>query len=119
MGTAVEPEIVARVLAHPRGGLKNKPARARAIPLINKAQNVAQLLLARDNAHQLLGYEGIEAVAFVPLLAKGRLIGKFVTYYDARHFFSDHEFTVAMNIAGQLAHAWGLAALLASLVTSY
>jgi PAS domain S-box-containing protein len=48
--------------------------------------------------------EGIRAAAFIPLLAKGKLIGKFATYYNTPHFFSEHETNVAMNIAGQLVH---------------
>lgn len=48
--------------------------------------------------------EGIDAFAFIPLLAKQKLIGKFVTYYDTPHFFSEHETNIAVNIAGQLAH---------------
>jgi PAS domain S-box-containing protein len=48
--------------------------------------------------------EGIRAAAFIPLRAKGKLIGKFATYYDTPHFFSEHEINVAVNIAGQLVH---------------
>jgi molybdenum cofactor cytidylyltransferase len=62
MGMTVEPELVARVIANEQGGLKNRPPQARAVPLINKAQNVAQLLIARDVAGQLLRHKTIEAV---------------------------------------------------------
>ena len=33
--------------------------------------------------------EGIGALAFIPLMAKGELIGKFMTYYDAPRLFSE------------------------------
>jgi PAS domain S-box-containing protein len=46
--------------------------------------------------------EQIEALAFFPLVADDALIGKFITYYDARHAFSDVELTLAITIARQL-----------------
>jgi two-component sensor histidine kinase len=46
--------------------------------------------------------EGIGALAFIPLMAKGELIGKFMTYYKAPHVFSDTENSLAVNIARQL-----------------
>jgi PAS domain S-box-containing protein len=47
--------------------------------------------------------EGIRAAAFIPLRAEGKLIGKFMTYYDAPHVFTDKELSLALTIAGQLA----------------
>ena len=46
--------------------------------------------------------EGIGACAFVPLVAKGELIGKFMTYYDAPHIFGKAEIDLAVTIARQL-----------------
>ena len=46
--------------------------------------------------------EGIGALAFIPLLADGRLIGKFMTYYEAPHAFGDAEVDLAVTIARQL-----------------
>jgi GAF domain-containing protein len=46
--------------------------------------------------------EGIGALAFVPLVAKGEVIGKFMTYYDAPHAFADVEVDLAVTIARQL-----------------
>lgn len=46
--------------------------------------------------------EGIRAAAFIPLTAEGRLIGKFMIYYNKPHQFSDEEMTISLNIAGQL-----------------
>ncbi len=63
LGVSIDPELVARVLSHADGGLKHRPAQARVIPLINKAQNVGQLLVARDIAEQLLRAPEIAAVA--------------------------------------------------------
>jgi PAS domain S-box-containing protein len=47
--------------------------------------------------------EGIGAAAFIPLVAEGKLIGKFTTYYDAPHVFTDQELSLSLTIAGQLA----------------
>ena len=49
--------------------------------------------------------EGIAALAFIPLVNEGRLIGKFMVYYGAPHEFSDDEFDVALTIAYQVAFA--------------
>jgi PAS domain S-box-containing protein len=46
--------------------------------------------------------EGIGALAFIPLVAKGELVGKFMTYYSARHEFVDRELHLALTIARQL-----------------
>lgn len=45
--------------------------------------------------------EGISATAFIPLVSSGRLIGKFMTYYDAPHQFTDDELKLATTIARQ------------------
>ncbi len=46
--------------------------------------------------------EQIGALAFFPLVASNALIGKFMTYYDARHVFSDAELALSLTIARQL-----------------
>ena len=46
--------------------------------------------------------EGIRALAFIPLLAKGRLIGKFMTYHEAPRGFGDADTALALTIARQL-----------------
>ncbi len=49
--------------------------------------------------------EGIRAAAFIPLITSQKLIGKFMTYYDSPHVFSDGELKLATTIATQLAQA--------------
>jgi PAS domain S-box-containing protein len=49
--------------------------------------------------------EGICAAAFIPLVSSGRLIGKFMTYYNARHLFTSDELKLATTIARQLVQA--------------
>lgn len=47
--------------------------------------------------------EGIRALAFIPLMAEGKLIGKFMVYYNTPHKFTDDEFALALTIGRQLA----------------
>jgi PAS domain S-box-containing protein len=49
--------------------------------------------------------EGIGALAFIPLMAQGRLIGKFMTYYDAPREFSGEDTALALTLARQLGFA--------------
>ena len=46
--------------------------------------------------------EGIAALAFMPLVVNGRLVGKFMTYYGAVHTFTQPEIDLAVTIARQL-----------------
>jgi PAS domain S-box-containing protein len=47
--------------------------------------------------------EGIRSLAFVPLVHQGRLVGKFMAYYDAPHAFSVPEIRLANGIAQHVA----------------
>jgi PAS domain S-box-containing protein len=47
--------------------------------------------------------EGIRALAFIPLLHRGRLMGKFMLYHDAPHVFTDDELQIARAIASHVA----------------
>ncbi|CAN5341993.1 hypothetical protein BH10PSE9_BH10PSE9_00250 [soil metagenome] len=49
-----------------------------------------------------IGAEGIRALAFIPLMAHGRVIGKFMTYYGDSHVFAENEIHLAVTIARQL-----------------
>jgi PAS domain S-box-containing protein len=49
--------------------------------------------------------EGIGALAFIPIIRSGRLIGKFMTYYDRPHVFSQPENDFAIALARQLGFA--------------
>jgi PAS domain S-box-containing protein len=46
--------------------------------------------------------EGIQALAFIPMVARGRLIGKFMTYHDAPRRLGDAEKKLSITIARQL-----------------
>lgn len=47
--------------------------------------------------------EGIGALSFIPLVMGGRLIGKFMVYYDRPHAFALHEIETARAIGNHLA----------------
>ena len=49
--------------------------------------------------------EGIRALGFIPLVHRGRLMGKFMVYHDRPHAFSDEELRLAGTIAGHVAYA--------------
>jgi PAS domain S-box-containing protein len=49
--------------------------------------------------------EGIGALAFIPLLSDGGVIGKFMAYYDKPHAFSREELELGLTIARQLGFA--------------
>lgn len=46
--------------------------------------------------------EGITALGFIPLMAKGEVVGKFMTYLPDPHGFSQHERDLAVAIARQV-----------------
>jgi molybdenum cofactor cytidylyltransferase len=49
-GQVVTPDAIARLLVHPRGGLKNAPPDSRVIPLINQVDDELSLASAREIA---------------------------------------------------------------------
>ncbi len=49
--------------------------------------------------------EGIGALAFIPVMAEGRLIGKFMSYYDAPREFAGEDTDLALTLARQLGFA--------------
>ncbi|MGB7079171.1 MAG: PAS domain S-box protein [Xanthobacteraceae bacterium] len=49
--------------------------------------------------------EGIGALAFIPVMAEGRPIGKFMSYYDAPREFAGEDTALALTLARQLGFA--------------
>jgi PAS domain S-box-containing protein len=49
--------------------------------------------------------EGISALAFIPLISKGKLVGKFMAYFNAPHTITEDEIALSLTIARQLAFA--------------
>jgi PAS domain S-box-containing protein len=60
-----------------------------------------------EELKQTIHREGIAALAFIPVTEGGRLLGKFMTYYDRPHAFSAAEIDVAVTIARQLGYSVG------------
>ena len=46
--------------------------------------------------------EGIRSLAFIPLIARGELVGKFMAYYPTPHVFTEADIDLAVTIARQL-----------------
>jgi PAS domain S-box-containing protein len=55
-----------------------------------------------ESLKQVAANEGIRALAFIPVVVNGRLIGKFMGYHNAPHTFSRDELNIALTIARQL-----------------
>ncbi|MBU0622610.1 MAG: EAL domain-containing protein [Gammaproteobacteria bacterium] len=51
--------------------------------------------------------EGIRALGFVPLLHQGRLLGKFMVYFDKPHQFSEEEVQLIQTVAFHVGYAIG------------
>jgi PAS domain S-box-containing protein len=49
-----------------------------------------------------LKQEGIGALAFIPLMAEGKLVGKFMAYYEAAREFAGEDIDLALTLARQL-----------------
>jgi PAS domain S-box-containing protein len=56
---------------------------------------------------EVIAAEGIGALAFVPLTADGRLLGKFMIYYDTPHAFSAAEVRLAETIGHHVGFGLG------------
>ena len=65
--------------------------------------------VARDRSleayRQVIADEGIAALAFIPLVSVGRVIGKFMLYADVPRAFTDDELQLAGVVAAQVAFA--------------
>ena len=51
---------------------------------------------------QTIRKENIRALAFIPLVADGEVVGKFMTYYENPRDFAEHETELAVTIARQV-----------------
>jgi PAS domain S-box-containing protein len=67
-------------------------------------EDVAEVAL---DAHlrKALELERIRSLAFIPLTYEGRLLGKFMVYYDSPHHFTAEEIRIGHAIAGPVSYA--------------
>ncbi len=68
-------------------------------------EDATRLDLGALNA--VIAAEGIVGLAFFPLVYRGRLLGKFMTYYGRAHRFDATETQLAQTVAGTIAAAIG------------
>ncbi len=66
--------------------------------------NIATAELS-DSLKTVIAGEGIGSLGFIPLVFQGRLIGKFMVYFNTPHVFSESESSLGQTIARQLASA--------------
>lgn len=62
IGDPVTPEMIATTLAHPSGGARGVPPRARLVPFLNKVEDAAALEAARAIARRLLESPAVDSV---------------------------------------------------------
>ncbi len=55
--------------------------------------------------HPLFVEEGIGSLGFIPLVHQGKLLGKFMIYFNEPHTFSDEEIQLSQTIASHVAFA--------------
>ncbi|MFQ5709877.1 MAG: PAS domain S-box protein, partial [bacterium] len=58
-----------------------------------------------DEFRSTILQKGIRALAFIPLKYQGRLLGKFMIYYNTNHHFNQEEVQLAQTIASHIAFA--------------
>jgi PAS domain S-box-containing protein len=58
-----------------------------------------------EELERVVHAEGISALAFVPLVHRARLLGKFMLYHDRPHVWNDAEVMLSRTIASHLASA--------------
>ena len=85
------------------------PGRGRALALDAGCQDPQPICIddveSADLAEPLratIKAEGIGALAFIPLVTGGKLVGKFMSYYDTSHVFTPAELDLAVAIGRQL-----------------
>lgn len=58
-----------------------------------------------EHLQEAIAREQIQAMAFLPITYEGRLLGKFMVYYDTPHHFTPEELQPAQTIVTQVAFA--------------
>lgn len=74
------------------------PDSLNAIPIIEPNIDAADM---PEDLRATIKREGIAALAFIPLVAGGKVVGKFMIYYNSPHEFAGGEMALAVSIANQ------------------
>ena len=77
LGTAITPEIVARVLAHPEGGRKGVPDGARFVVVVNKVDRADARTPAQETAERLLSDPAVDAVLLTAVRAEEPVLERY------------------------------------------
>lgn len=72
-GDEITPEVIARVLASPEGGLKDVPEETTAIPLLNKVDDASDERIAREIAHEIHDQADVPRVVLARM-AEGEVV---------------------------------------------
>jgi PAS domain S-box-containing protein len=67
-------------------------------------EDVAKIALD-EHLRKAIEKERIRSLAFIPLMYEGRLLGKFMVYYDWPHHFTAEELRIGHAIAGPVGYA--------------
>ena len=65
--------------------------------------NSVEMAELSDSLKTVLKAEGIGSLAFIPLVSDGKLMGKFMAYFNTPHVFGEGEIELSLTIARQLA----------------
>ncbi len=60
-----------------------------------------------ENLKKIILSEGIRSLGFIPLVFRGKLLGKFMIYYDEPHEFTQEEINLTLAISIQISFAIG------------
>jgi len=58
--------------------------------------------LLNEDLKRIVKHEGIRALAFIPLVSDGKIIGKFMTYFDTPFKFGPDQIDLCLSIARQV-----------------
>jgi PAS domain S-box-containing protein len=95
---ALSEEYRQQVEGHSPWGVNEAQPIPLVIPDVEQATDLG-------NLQAIILKEGIRAIAFIPLVEQGKLLGKFMLYYNQPHPFTEAEIQWAQTIARDIAHA--------------
>jgi PAS domain S-box-containing protein len=79
-----------------------RPGDKNPLPVCINDINTADL---HDSLKAVVKKEGIGALAFIPLVSNGKLMGKFMAYFNKAHEFTPDEIDLSLTIGRQLSFA--------------
>lgn len=81
-------------------------------PWLRDAQNPQPVYIedieqdkSMQQLHAVIKKEGIQSIGFFPIVFKGKLIGKFMVYFNTQHSFTEKEYNIVQSITFHIANA--------------